>query len=141
MLSAQDMLAIHNLYARYNLCSDAGDAEGFADCFTDDGDLEIHPLGLRRQGRAEFLEHKRADAANRRGRYRRHWNGSIHIEPIDADTARGRCYLLAYNGEPQGAPTLADCGVYEDRVVRGPDGAWRFQSRRLEMDYTTWSPK
>ena len=141
MLSAEDMFAIHNLYAKYNLCSDAGDAEGYADCFTDDGVLETQPLGMRREGRAALLEHKRTDFAARQDRYRRHWNGSVHIEPIDDRTARGRCYLIAYNGEPQQAPSVADCGVYDDRVVRGADGAWRFQSRTLEMDYTTWSPR
>ena len=139
MLSAEDMFAIHNLYARYNLCSDAGDAEGYADCFTDDGVLETRPIGMRREGRADLLDHKRSDVANRKGRYRRHWNGSLHIEAIDERSARGRCYLTAYNGEPQQPPVIADCGVYEDLVVRGDDGAWRFRSRRLELDYTTWS--
>jgi len=89
-LSAQDYVDIQNLYARYNLTSDAGDAEGYASCFTDDGVLQIDPLGVNVQGRASFVTFKQKDAAGRGGRYRRHWNGSLHLEKIDADTARGR---------------------------------------------------
>ncbi len=79
-LSADDYLEIQNLYAYYNLCSDAGDAEGFASCFTEEGVLRIDPAGIRIEGRARLLEFKRADAGRRGGRYRRHWNGSLHLQ-------------------------------------------------------------
>ncbi|MGE3702019.1 MAG: hypothetical protein AB7G08_25030, partial [Hyphomicrobiaceae bacterium] len=42
--------------------------------------------------------------------YRRHWNGSVHLEKIDDNTVRGRCYLLAFNGKPKSLPAIADCG-------------------------------
>ena len=138
MLSADDMLAIQNLYSKYNLCSDAGDAEGYAECLTRDGVLTVEPMGVRIEGRAALLEHKRRDAASRDGRYRRHWNGSLLIEPSENGMAKGRCYLLAYNGEPDDLPTIADCGVYEDVLVRDVDGAWRFRHRHLVMDGSTW---
>src|SRR5216110_2257564 len=114
-LSAQDYVDIQNLYARYNLTSDAGDAEGYASCFTDDGVLQIEPLGVNVQGRASFVAFKVKDSAGRSGRYRRHWNGSLHLEKIDADTARGRCYFHGFNGEPGELPVFADAGVYVDR--------------------------
>jgi hypothetical protein len=60
------------------------------------------------------------------------------VEPTGEGTATGRCYLLAYNGEPGALPTVADCGVYEDVLVRGTDGAWRFKHRHLVMDGSTW---
>lgn len=143
MLSADDMFAIHNLYAKYNLYSDAGDPEGYADCLTEDAVLTVEPMGVRIQGRAAFLEHKRRDVASRDGRYRRHWNGNLMIEPADGATAEvgmaiGRCYLLAYNGEPGALPAVADCGVYEDVLVRDAHGAWRFKRRNLVMDGSTW---
>ena len=139
MLSAEDMFAIHNLYSKYNLCSDAVDAEGYAECFTEDAVLTVEPQGVTIEGRKAFLEHKTRDAASRGGRYRRHWNGSLMIEPTDPATARGRCYLIAYNGEPGGLPEVADCGVYDDVVTKGADGEWRFSRRELVMDGTTWS--
>ena len=138
MLSAEDMFAIHNLYAKYNLCSDAGDAEGYADCFSDDAVLTVEPLGVEIRGRAALLHHKRRDAASRDGRYRRHWNGSLMVEPGAEGTASGRCYLIAYNGEPGGLPAIADCGVYEDILGKGQDGVWRFRRRHLVMDGSTW---
>lgn len=139
MLSADDMFAIHNLYAKYNLCSDLGDAEGYADCFTEDAVLTVEPQGAKIEGRRAFLEHKTRDVASRGGRYRRHVNGSLMIEPLGDGTARGRCYLLAYNGDPGSLPDLADCGVYDDVVTKGEDGVWRFSRRALVMDGTTWS--
>src|SRR3546814_12136884 len=79
---------------------------------------------FRVQGRADFVAFKKKDVAGRGGRYRRHWNGSIHLEKIAADTVRGRCYLSAYNGVPGSLPELADVGVYEDQVEVG-GAAWR----------------
>jgi 3-phenylpropionate/cinnamic acid dioxygenase small subunit len=137
-LSAQDYVEIQNLYARYNHMSDAGDAEGYAACFTDDGMLVIDPLGVAVHGRAAFVTYKQKDAAGRGGRYRRHWNGSLLLEPVDADTVRGRCYFHGFNGTPGELPVFADAGVYEDRIVRVA-GTWRFSRRHITLDGSTWS--
>ncbi|MCC7417496.1 MAG: nuclear transport factor 2 family protein [Acidobacteria bacterium] len=134
---AQDYVEIQNLYALYNLCSDAGDAEGYAACFTEDGVLVLATIGLTVTGRESFEEFKRRDKAGRPHIYRRHWNGSIHLEQVDATTVRGRCYLLAFNGTPAELPAIADCGVYEDTIVK-ENGAWKFARRHLEMDATTF---
>jgi len=138
MLTAEDLFAIQNLYAKYNLCSDLGDVEGYADCFAEDAVLTVEPQGVTIEGREAFLAHKRRDLDGRGGRYRRHVNASLAIDPIDAGTARGRCYLLAYNGVPGALPELGDCGVYDDLVTKGEDGVWRFARRHLAMDGTTW---
>lgn len=144
-LSAQQHADIQNLYACYNLCSDAGDAPGFAGCFTAAGELRLEPLGLRVAGRAALEAFKRQDAAGRNGRYRRHWNGSLHLERLGADTAaaaitvRGRCYFHGYNGLPGELPAFADAGVYDDTIVQ-EGGAWRFALRLLTLDATTFVP-
>jgi len=52
----------------------------------------------------------------------------------------GRCYLIAYNGQPGQLPTLADCGVYLDTVIRD-DGEWKFSRRILSMDASSWGKK
>jgi SnoaL-like protein len=137
-VSAQDYVDIQNLYARYNLTSDAGDPEGYAACFTDDGVLQIDPLGVKVQGRASFVTFKQKDAAGRGSRYRRHWNGSLHLEKLDADTVRGRCYFHGYNGKPGELPVFADAGVYDDRIVR-TGGGWRFARRHITMDASSWT--
>jgi hypothetical protein len=137
-VSAQDYVDIQNLYARYNLMSDAGDPEGYAACFTEDGVLQIDPLGVKVQGRANFVTFKQKDAAGRGGRYRRHWNGSLHLEKIDADTVHGRCYFHGFNGKPGELPVFADAGVYDDRIVRA-GGGWRFARRHITMDASSWT--
>lgn len=136
-LSVEDRLEIRELYARYNLLSDAADAEGYADCFAEGGEMLSPEVGIEVRGRAALVAHKERDRANRGGLYRRHWNANLVLEPLPGGRARGRCYLLAYNGTPGGLPEIADCGVYEDILVR-EGGAWKFASRRLAMDGSTW---
>jgi hypothetical protein len=140
-LSADDFFAIQNLYARYNLCSDEGEVEGYADCFTEDGVLELQPLGFKVAGREELRAHKERDMKSRGGRYRRHWNGSLHLEAAGPGAVRGRCYLVAYNGERSELPAIGDVGVYDDKVVKCADGKWRFSRRLLVMDAGTWTRK
>jgi hypothetical protein len=132
-LPAQDYVAIQNLYARYNHCSDAGDGEGYAACFSEDGMLHILPIGLTVQGRTSLVKYKQNEAASRQGRYRRHWNGSLHLELIDVNTVRGRCYFHGFNGNPGELPVFSDAGVYADTIVR-VDGAWKFARRELTID-------
>jgi hypothetical protein len=130
-LPPEDYAEILNLYARYNACSDDGDTDGYAACFTTDGELEAGELFVR--GRGDLAAYKREEAGRRGGRYRRHWNGSIVLDQVDESTVHGRCYLHAYNGTPGSLPELATTGVYADVVARTADG-WRFARRHLTKD-------
>lgn len=125
-----DYVEILNLYSAYNLSSDAGDADWYASCFTEDG--ELHGTYDVR-GRTALAEYKRKDKAGRTHLYRRHWNGSIHLEQIDGDTIRGRCYFFGYNGTPGTLPQMTHAGVYTDTIKR-VDGEWKFAERRLAFD-------
>ena len=136
-LSTQDYLDIQNLYALYNLSSDAADSGTYASCFTNDGVLEAPDIGISVSGREALIAHKERDKANRGGKYRRHWNGSLHLELRSDGSVLGRCYLVAYNGSPGQLPVLADCGVYEDTVIQH-NGQWKFSRRILTMDASTW---
>ena len=136
-LSAADYSEIQNLYSYYNLCSDAGDAEGYSSCFATDGVLRIDAAKIRLQGRTKLLEFKRADAGRRGNRYRRHWNGSLHLQKQPDGSVRGRCYLHGYNGEPSNVPELADVGSYVDRIVKEA-GEWKFAERSITMDATSF---
>ena len=130
-VSAEEHAEIVNLYAAYNLASDAGDAEAYADCFMENGEhhgtYDVH-------GRAALIEYKKADKAKRTHLYRRHWNGSLHLEKIDAGTIRGRCYFFGYNGEPGSPPTMTHGGVYTD-LIRKENGRWKFAERRIAFDF------
>ena len=71
-IDAQDYTDIQNLYAYYNLCSDAGDADGYVSCFTPDGEMSIPALDMQIKGRDHLHAFKLQDKAQRGGRYRRH---------------------------------------------------------------------
>ena len=132
---AQDYVEILNLYSQYNLCSDAGDGDGYADCFSSAGRLDVVTPGptISLTGRENFVAFKLREAGRRKHIYRRHWNGSIHLERMDDKTVIGRCYFLAYNGTPGKLPTIADSGHYKDRIVKEATG-WKFAHRHLMLD-------
>jgi hypothetical protein len=140
-LAAEDYFEILNLYAYYNLSSDAGDADGYASCFAENGILRIDSVGLRIDGRAKLHEFKVADAGRRGGRIRRHWNSGIHLQKQADGSVRGRCYLHGYNGEPDKIPDIADVGSYMDRIVKvGTE--WKFAERAITMDASSFkAPK
>ena len=137
-LAADDYVAIQNLYSLYNLSSDEADAVTYSQCFTRSGTLEIGTIGLKVQGRDQLLAYKQKDKAARKGTLRRHWNNNIHVVMQDDGSARGRCYILAFNASPEQLPAIADCGTYEDDI-RKEDGEWRFHHRRLTLEATTFS--
>ena len=135
----EDYVEIQNLYACYNLASDAGDAEAYAGCWTEDGELAIAQLNFSVKGRANLIAFKKQDKARRSGNYRRHWNGSIFLERLDDRTVRGRCYLEGFDGVPGSLPELADAGVYDDLIVQ-VGGQWCFAKRSITMDGSRWTP-
>jgi hypothetical protein len=132
-VTPEEYVEILNLYSAYNLSSDAGEAEWYASLFTEDG--EQHGT-YDIKGRAALIEYKKRDKAGRMHVYRRHWNGSIHLEKLDALTIRGRCYLFGYNGEPGKLPHTTHAGVYTD-TIKLVDGEWKFAERRLVFDGTS----
>ncbi len=131
--SPDEWVAIQNLYAYYNLCSDTGHAEGFASCFTPDGilDQESRPIVLR--GREEILAYKRQEAGRRNGKYRRHWNSGLLLHKAAEGRVLGWCYLHAYDGNPGWLPVQQGAGIYHD-TLRRVDGCWLFAERVLTMD-------
>ena len=64
---AEAYTAIQNLYARYNWCSDAGDADGYAACFTESGELSLPGVGLHIRGRENLRDFKRQGQGAARG--------------------------------------------------------------------------
>ena len=138
-VSAQAYAAIQNLYARYNWCSDQGDANGYAACFTEDGELSLPGVGLHVRGRENLREFKRQDKARRGDRIRRHWNSGLWLEAVDGETMRGDAISTAMTERRGEAPVLNDIGAYDDTIVRR-DGEWRFAKRVIAMDHSAFRP-
>lgn len=129
-VTPEEYVEILNLYAAYNHASDEGDAEAYANCFTEDGHLH----GMQEvTGRPALAEYKKKDKAGRGHLYRRHWNGSINLQKIDENTIRGRAYFFGYNGEPGKLPDTSHAGVYTDTLKR-VNGEWKFAERLNRFD-------
>ncbi len=128
-LSADDVIAIEQLFAEHTYHYDRRDPEPYADTFTDDGVVET---GDRRQeGREQIREWVRRMRERLGSERYRHWTNNVWIEG-DGDQARLRCYLAVFdNGD--GRFTLAG---RQEGELRRVDGKWRFSGARFTAEYS-----
>lgn len=125
--------ACERLVIDYCHLTDHGQAAKVADLFAEDGVWTAGDSPM--SGRDRILRgfQKRQDNSSRMSR---HVCGTMQIEVIDADTARGCVYLTLYrhDGDPERKVSPlhgpAMVGEYRDEFTRTPDG-WRFQRREL----------
>jgi hypothetical protein len=93
------------------------------DLFTEDATLRTGPAAL--VGRAAILEHY--DRVLSPLVACRHYIANSTIEPLGPTAARHRSYFVALlNGESEAKLVQ---GSYDDEVVRGDDGTWRFHRK------------
>ena len=116
----EDHVAITNLLARYCLCLDHDDVEGWVALFTPDGTFEVY-------GRS-FDGHDGLRAMARASPGGLHLGGPPVVEMIDVARARTTQNLLFVNRE-DGSSRSA---LYNDEVVRTPEG-WRIAKRRCQF--------
>lgn len=126
----RDREAIRHTLVCYSKCGDADDADGFADCFTEDGSLNAWIIDA--QGREAIRAWKANSKAFSHGRdgasslFRVHHLAESHIAFTDADHARVRTPWLAMTDI---GPDHS--GLYHDRMRR--DGErWRIERRDIE---------
>lgn len=126
-LSAEDVLAIQQLYARYNHAIDFGRPAEWADCFTADGVFTSATTG-----ESKGTEALTAFATGFSARLKaRHWVSNLVLDG-DGDVATGTCYLQLWNVAAAPA-TLLTTGIYVDQLAR-VDGEWKFTSREVKGD-------
>ena len=132
-IETSDVLAIHELLARYCHAMDAARADLAIELFTEDAVLET-PVGSA-QGRAAIQEWIEGRLALRSTDHQvGHYLLNPLIAPTDANHARIRSMLLytrqAVDG--QGRAELLSTGIYEDEVARSAE-RWRFARRRWTL--------
>lgn len=127
-LAIEDMLAIQQLYARYNHAIDSGDAAGWAGCFTAEGTFTSGASGSF-AGTEQLTNFAQGFASRLKAR---HWTNNLVLE-AEGDGARGTCYLMLLRLQ-EGAPaSVLTTGIYRDNLVR--EGvAWKFASRAVTPD-------
>ena len=119
-LTADDYIEIQQLYVRYNISLDAGDAETYAQTFVPDG---VFNKNVGHDALSAFANNWHD---NMKGANMRHWNTNLAIMPA-AGGAKGSVYLLLVDVSVK-PPAISAAAKYDDQLVKTPQG-WRFSKR------------
>ncbi|MGK5627346.1 nuclear transport factor 2 family protein [Streptomyces sp. URMC 123] len=131
---------VSTFYARQMRRVDALDIEGFADTFTEDGEV-VHSTGETQRGRAAMVAGMRANLPRYRDVAVRHWFGHLLIEPdaADPDTVRVSYYTLVTLTDRAGAVSFQPTFTVDDVLVRR-DGRLLTASRVIHRDTPAPAP-
>ncbi|MBO0748813.1 MAG: nuclear transport factor 2 family protein [Porphyrobacter sp.] len=141
MSYASDRAEIEDLMARYLFAMDYHDADTYAECFTEDGELDW-AMGVAR-GREAIRAEARAfkakigevftDSGGQTVKLRHAVNHkAIRVEG-DRAWNTGFWWEMTNNG-PDGSIALPSFGVYEDELAR-VDGRWLFKRRKIYNEF------
>jgi len=130
-LSAQDYFEIQQLYARYNIAIDSGDAEGWADTFTPDG---VFNTSIGHEALVNFVKTWREKL---NGATRKHWNNNLQITG-NSKEASASVYLILVDISTK-PPSILATATYTDSLVKTRDG-WRFTKRTTKGDSPPAAP-
>ena len=130
-LSAQDYFEIQQLYARYNVAIDNGDAEGWAATFTPDGVFNTF------SGHDALVGFIKTWREKLNGATRKHWNNNLQITGTSREaTASVYLVLVDFSTKP---PSILTTATYSDSLVKTKDG-WRFTKRTTKGDSAPPAP-
>jgi len=133
-----DRAKIEDLQARYLFHFDWGDAEGYANTFTEDGVLNFGWGEFKgREAIRGFMapsgggteQSRPSTPEGERPRVGRHIISNIVVN-IDGDRATGRAYWTHMTTGPTGYGTVDFFGHYEDDMVK-VNGEWLFSKRHI----------
>jgi hypothetical protein len=130
-LSAQDYFEIQQLYARYNIAIDSGDAEGWAATFTPDGVFNTF------SGHDALVGFIKTWREKLNGATRKHWNNNLQVTG-NSKEASATTYLMLVDFSTK-PPSILMTGSYTDSLVKTKDG-WRFTKRTTKSDVTPTAP-
>jgi len=126
-----DYVEIQQLLGRYCQLVDAGDAEGWAELFLEDGEFVIES-GATMRGREQLAGIVRDVTARERIR---HWVGAMLVTSADGEHATARTYQLNLN-----LPTDGRGLVFIRRATTAEwtfakvAGSWRIARRATAVD-------
>ncbi len=136
-VTPRDYAQIRELYARYAMAQDGGDAAALAALFAPDGTLSS--AKTHHQPSAAASTSKSQMAEEGRWGWDRHFLTNIRVRE-EGGAVRASCVLLLLDSRPTTRFLVhGRTGIYEDRLVKTVTG-WRFQDRELWMDGETAGP-
>ena len=137
-LRLDDREALRELRARYTHTYDGKDLEGFCDLFTEDGVLQLGPVGFAegRQAIGDTL-----GLAMLSDNWACHFTTDELTEFTAADTATGTSRFAVHYGR---TPNMMGAGTYRDEYRREA-GRWRIALRTIDFFYmgepaVAWPP-
>jgi SnoaL-like domain len=137
LAALEDERAILDRLYRYSYALDSGDRQAFLDCFTDD-----HVRTGASGGRWSIGGEYRYEGIAAMDYYfdsHTHAPDLVHVHflgqplvQLDGDRATTHSYLVRVDESPDG-PYVDAIAIYDDGLVRCPDGAWRIKERRVTI--------
>lgn len=127
-LSAEDKIAIQELSNTHVKYLDAHEVEAWAGCWVPNGKF-IATYGTF-EGHEAIKEFIRGHIKAGKEDGARH---TLVNYVIEGDGDRATVYSLVVKVQVEKAPFIIATGVYNDVVVRTPEG-WKFESRQLDVD-------
>lgn len=128
-----DLVAILQVYARYEQWCDAGPYEAVVDLFTEEGTF-VNAAGTI-TGRPALLAYYRDWRTDRR--YAALASGrhlfTTPMITVQGDEALGSTHSLFVVPTAEGPPQMAHFTRYDDRLVQEGDGFWRFVTRTVVL--------
>ena len=118
-MESADLLAIHDLMARYSHVVDDAGWERLAEVFSDDGEFDLEAIG---RGTARGMDELHVCFAELDHPLAHHTT-NVTIEPDGVDRARVRSKYLVISDDAR-----ARSGEYHDDVVHTTEG-WRIERR------------
>ena len=128
-LSAEDLLDLQDLHARYAWALDTGDAQGVADLFAPDA-VMMGTNGAVHNGRSAIAAYCRSVVENPVYKGSQHHVGHPMIQG-DATKAAGRLYWNVLRADQKTGDTKVHMlGYYQDEYVKQGD-RWFFTKREI----------
>ncbi len=126
-------LAIEDLFAHYAHTADTYDADGWVDCFAEDGIFEVEADGggIQFVGREDLNKFIYAHIRLLPGT--RHVMTN-HLVDIDGNRAQHRCTLTGMLSRPEKVYTFIS-GWYESTLEKA-SGQWKIKHRIVHGDYS-----
>ena len=130
----QQWFDINELFVRYAMSLDHGDAEAVVRCFAEDAVLDSPVLGTfeGHAGIRDFAS-RTARLLREEGVQFRHVVSNLAVD-VEGDTAHATCYLLDFRTR-DGRTELLSPGEYACDLINA-DGHWLFTRRVVSMDRT-----
>jgi ketosteroid isomerase-like protein len=127
---------IQQFYARQMHLLDDGEAEAWAETFTEDGVFAANAYPEPARGRATIREAAAKASAQlaERGVQVRHWLGMLEVRPREDGSVQALTYALIINTPAGGSPAVHLSTTCEDVLVRGADGEWQVSERKVCRD-------